>query len=473
LLKSSKSFIIFSASAAAMTGCASMTVPERPVRSADVTAVQAVPQQFFNAEGQSLPMAVEWWSGFDDPTLAELVESALMQNRELEVAQSNIQITQAGLDRQRLEKSYSTGSDAGVTIGRAPAPNRSVTATASAGFGASWEFDAFDRIAATIKAAEFNVEAAEQAKRDVAVIVSSETALAYIDLRGAQKRLQVAQDNAQTQAQSLELLNELLDNGRATVLDINRADAQYRTTVAQLPTFQAVIDGAISRLAVLTGGSASQPAVNLTELKARPRGIPSMNTDMALGSPADLIRRRPDIRAAEAEIARRLALSDVDRARLFPRITLGGDLTSLLGGGTRLGQSSGFSFGLGFGLGPTISWEGPDLRRVRADIDIADAQTERAYTIYEQTVLQALSDVEIALANLVNERQRRPDLERAVMSAREAAEIAQLRFDEGIDDFLDVLDAQRTRLEAEDRLAQNELQTTRLAILTYRELGGT
>ena len=414
-------------------------------------------------------MASEWWSGFNDPILTQLVETSLVQNRDLDVAQSNVRIAKASLARQQLESSYNTGSNIGINIGRPSAPNRDILATASGGLGASWEYDAFDRIASTIKAAELNVEATEQAKRDVAVIVSSETALAFIDLRGAQKRLQVARDNADTQAQSLELLNELLDNGRATALDVNRADAQYRTTLAQLPSFQAVIDGSLSRLAVLTGGSASQPDAFVTELRETARPIPSLDSAIALGSPADLIRRRPDIRAAEAEIARRLALGDVDRARLFPTITLGADLSVLFGGGNRLDQLSSF----GFGIGPAISWEGPDLRRVRADIDIADAQTERAYAVYEQTVLQALSDVEIALANLVNERQRRSDLERAVVSARDALELARLRFDEGVDDFLDVLDAQRTLLDAEDRLAQNELQTTRLAILTYRELGGT
>jgi len=264
---------------------------------------------------------------------------------------------------------------------------------------------------------QLGVEAAEQARRDVAVIISSETALAYVDLRGAQKRLQVARDNANTQAQSLELLNALLDNGRATALDINRADAQYRTTLAQLPIFQAIIDGAVSRLAVLTGSSASQPPSSITGLGQSPRAIPALSAAVTLGSPADLIRRRPDIRAAETEIARRLALGE-------------------------------------------------------ADIDISDAETERAYKIYERTVLQALADVEVALANLINERQRQADLERAVASARGAVELAQLRFDEGVDDFLDVLDAQRTLLDSEDRLAQNELQTTRLAVLTYRELGG-
>ena len=117
-------------------------------------------------------------------------------------------------------------------------------------------------------------------------------------------------------------------------------------------------------------------------------------------------------------------------------------------------------------------WEGPDLRRVRADIALSDAQTKQAYAVYEQTVLQALSDVETALSNAKNEVQRRDDLIKAAEASRTALELAQLRFDEGLDDFLDVLEAQRTLLENEDRLAQSRLETTRLAILTYRELGG-
>ena len=453
----------------ALSGCASINVPPPPEKPAQIAAIEtAAPQQFFNADGISLPMTSDWWTKFNDPLLTQLIETALSQNKDLDVAQANIQIAQASLARQQLETSYSTNSTVGADVGRAAVPNRSVTATASGGLGASWEYDAFGRIASAIEASQLGVEAAEQARRDVAVIISSETALAYVDLRGAQKRLQVARDNANTQAQSLELLNALLENGRATALDINRADAQYRTTLAQLPIFQAIIDGAVSRLAVLTGSSASQPSSSITGLGQSPRAIPALSAAVTLGSPADLIRRRPDIRAAETEIARRLALGEVDRARLFPTITVGADLSTLFGGGNRIDQLSSF----GFGLGPAIRWEGPDLRRVRADIDISDAETERAYKIYERTVLQALADVEVALANLINERQRQADLERAVASARGAVELAQLRFDEGVDDFLDVLDAQRTLLDSEDRLAQNELQTTRFAVLTYRELGG-
>lgn len=427
-----------------------------------------MPAQFFNAQGVSLPLTSKWWTGFEDTEMTALIETALSENRQLDIAQSNIAIAQAVLERQSLETSYRTASRSGIDIGRAPAPNRDVTASLSGGLGASWEYDAFGRIASAIKAAELGVDAAEQARRDIAVIVSSETALAYIDLRGAQRRLQVARENADTQSQSLDLLNELLENGRATALDVSRADAQYRTTLSELPRFQGTIDNAAARLAVLTGSSAASPSPAISALEQNVRPIPALKSSFAIGTPAELLRRRPDIRAAETDIARLLALSEVERARLFPTISFNADLSTLFGGGNRIDQLSSF----GFGLGPAVNWEGPDLRRVRADIDIADAQTARAYKVYEQTVLQAIASVEAALSDGINERLRQSDLTRAVTSARDALELARLRFDEGVDDFLDVLDAQRTLLDAEDRLAQNELQTTRLAVLTYRELGG-
>jgi len=235
-----------------------------------------------------------------------------------------------------------------------------------------------------------------------------------------------------------------------------------------LPRFQAIIDNAISRLAVLTGTSAASPDDKLISMATNTADIPTLQSSFDIGSPNDLIRRRPDIRAAEIDIAQRLSLSDVERARLFPVITFGADISALFGASNRLDQLSSF----GFGLGPAIRWEGPDLRRVRADIDIADAQTERAYKVYEQVVTQALSDVEIALSSRRNELRRQQDLILAADAASTALEIATLRFEEGLDDFLDVLDAQRTLLTAQDRLAENQLQTTRLTVLSYRELGG-
>ena len=450
------------------SGCASISVPEKPERSPLVQIENITPNQFFNAQQVSLPMASQWWSLFGDSTLTRLIEQTLLANRELEVAEANVKIASTSLARQTLETSYSTQSGSNINIGRNPAPNRNVVASLGGSLGASWEYDAFGRIAAAIKAAELNVEAAEQARQDIAVIVSSETALAYVDLRGAQKRLAVAEENARTQSKSLDLLQDLFDNGRATKLDISRAKAQYRTTLADLPRFQAIIDNAVSRLAVLTGASATSPDTSLLSIASSSSDIPTLQAPFAIGSPEELIRRRPDIRAAETDIARRLALSDVERSRLFPTLTFSTDISALFGAANRIDQLSSF----GFGLGPAISWEGPDLRRVRADIDIADSQTQRAYKVYEQVVTQALSDVEVALASRQNEQRRREDLSLAADAAKTALDIATLRFEEGLDDFLDVLDAQRTLLTAQDRLAENQLQTTRLTVLAYRELGG-
>lgn len=468
MFSASDTFATLCATAFMLAGCAGIPVAEKPRENVTPLVKQNLPKQFFNAEGAALPMSSSWWQGFEDPDLSRLIEIALKENRQLDVAQANIDIARANVARQRLEASYETQGSLGANVGRSAAPDRDIAATLSSGLAASWEFDAFGRIASAIEASELGAEAAEQARRDVAVIVSSQTALAYADLRGAQRRLSVAQENADTQAQSLELLQALLENGRATALDINRAEAQYRTTLADIPRFQAIIDSSVSRLAVLTGGSALEPGAEILNLRQQARPIPELISSFDIGSPESLLRRRPDVRFAEIEIGRLLALSDVERARLFPVVSFNANILSLFGNGNRLDQLSSF----GFGFGPAIIWEGPDLRRVRADIVIADAETERAYQQYEQTVLQVFSDVEISLSNLRNEARRQQDLSQAVEAARGALELAQVRFEEGFDDFLDVLDAQRTLLAAEDRLAENTLQTTRLTIAAYQELGG-
>ncbi|WP_371396771.1 efflux transporter outer membrane subunit [Fretibacter rubidus] len=472
------SLVSYTAIAAAimLSSCASLPidVPPQPAPSV-LASSESLPQaQFFNATAAPLPLPSEWWTEFDDALLSDLITRALGANKQLSVAEANIDIARAGLSRGSLERGYNVGSSASASAARSASPNAfntDLSLTGGGGIGASWEYDLFGRIEAAIKASELSVEAAEQARRDVAVVIAAETARAYVDLRGAQTRLAVAKDNADIQAQSLSLLNDLLENGRATELDVNRAEAQYRTTLANLPRFDASIDAAVARLAVLTGSNASAPDTVLRSLKSVTGRVPVLRGTMALGEPSDLLRRRPDIRRAEVEIARRLALSEVERARLFPVISFNADVRTLLDSG--LGARNATGIGIGFGIGPTLSWDGPDLRRVRADIDIADAQTNLAYAVYEQTVLQALSDVETALAAYKNELRRRSDLVRAVEAARSALGLAKLRFEEGLDDFLDVLDAQRTVLESEDRLAESDLQTTLLAIETYRQLGGT
>jgi len=345
-----------------VSGCATPYVPPKPLQDvSDISKSQATPD-FYHASGSALPFEEAWWVSFEDPILTRLIKQALNENKQLEIAEANIEIARSGLNRAELEKSYDFNSNAGLPTDRNARFGQEAATSFVGGLSARWEWDAFGRIASAIKASELSVEAAEQARQDVAVTVASETALAYLDLRGAQARLEVAQDNANIQSKSLSLLNDLLENGRATQLDVSRAEAQYRTTLGSLPQFQATIDSALNRLAVLTGISASLENQFIRMLGVENSDIPELKNTLLTGSPDGM--------------------------------------------------------------------------------------------------------------NAKNEVQRRDDLIKAAEASRTALELAQLRFDEGLDDFLDVLEAQRTLLENEDRLTQSRLETTRLAILTYRELGG-
>ena len=407
-----------------------------------------------------------WWTGFADPLLDQLIAAALAENKDLAVAAANIETARATLARQTLDGSFSTSAAASAEISRAARDGADTELSGSGQIGASWEFDAFGGIAASIEGAVFQVEQLREIRRDVAVTVAAETALAYVDYRGNQVRLSVAQSNAELQGESVELLNVLFENGRATRLDVERAEAQYRTTLASLPLLEINIRSAAIRLAVLTGRTDFAPSDALAQQAGSEIVIPRPPIALGVGTPQDLIRRRPDIRAAEADIARRLALGEAERARLFPTLTFNADLLSLF-----TEDNSGIE-SFGFGIGPAIRWDGPDLRRVRGDIDIADAQTRAAFASYERTIVEALGEIELALVSYSEEQKRRPDLEAAANFAARALELARLRFDEGIDDFLDVIDAQRTLLDAQDRLESNRLATTRQAIATYRALGG-
>jgi len=408
----------------------------------------------------------DWWRGFDDPHMTGLVEAALASNRDIAVAAANIAAARTLLANARLEQSPSTSTNAAGELARAPRAGADTELGASGQLSASWEYDAFGRIAALIESREVNLVEQEELRRDVAVTVAAETALAYADLRGAQVRLEVARSNAELQRDSLDLLATLFENGRATRLDLDRAEAQFRTTLSTLPQLEAQARLAGARLATLTGqpSLAAAPAVAAALETTGP--IPSPPDALDVETPEALIRRRPDIRAAEAQIAELLALGEVERARLFPTLTFNANLLSLLSEGNDAGDS------LGFAVGPAIRWDGPDLRRVRGDIDLADANTRVALAAYERDVLEALGEVEAALIGLSSERARRADLEQAAAAAERATSLARLRFEEGLDDFLDVIDAQRSLLDAQDRLQISQLETTRQAILAYRALGG-
>ena len=458
-----RKFLASSVFALSLSACISAPdAPDRPV-------FEPASDTFSNADEVTIaPEAVasSWWSAFDDPMLGTLVEKALETNKDLSVAAANIAAARSTLSRQQLERGSSTSSTASADLGRAAREDADIEISGSGQLGASWEYDAFGRIAAQIESAARQVERLEEVRRDVAVTVAAETALAYVDYRGNQVRLSVARSNADLQRDSVDLLKVLFDNGRATRLDVERAEAQYRTTLASLPLLELNIRTAQIRLVTLTGQTDFRENESLALSDDAAPSIPSPPQILYAGTPESLIQRRPDIRALEADIARLLALGEVERARLFPTLTFSADLLALFTEDNVSGES------FGFGIGPGIRWDGPDLRRVRADIDIADAQTRAAFATYEQAVVVALGEVETALVTYQLEQSRRGDLEAAAAAAARALDLAKLRFDEGLDDFLDVIDAQRTLLDAQDRLESNRLDTTRQAIAAYRALGG-
>ena len=443
-------------------GCAS--VPERPAADAVPTAGDA-----FRAGASLESVSAEWWAGFNDPVLADLVNTTLTTSPALRGADFSVAEAEAFLRLALLGTSPTASSRAGLTAARptGTAADR-INVSATGTLAASWEIDAFGRLAALIEAARFDATTARELRRDIAVTLASETALTYIDLRSAEVRLEVARRNAKSQSEGLELVRTLVDNGRATQLDLEQAQTQYRTTLAIIPVYEGDREAAISRLAALTGVPASNAGALVTRLTSSPGVIPALEAPITAGTPEDLLRRRPDIRVAEARIGAALAIGETARADLFPRITLNANLLGLVRNtGVTLSDES-----IGFDFGPAISWAGPDLRGVYANIDATDARTGQIIANYETTVLDALADAETALTDLASESRRSADLEAALTSARRALDLARLRYQEGLDSYLNVLDAQRSLLDAEDRVAVNRAETARRAVRAYRSLGG-
>lgn len=464
MLASSRPARQMGAALAALFSAACAGVPQGPLLPG--TAIEA--GSAFQPLPASAAPSADWWKGFDDPELTRLVEAALTSSPVLRGADASVAGAEALLRLALLGRSPSLNSAASAAAERPVGGADDFSAGAAASLAARWELDAFGRLGAAIEAARFDTSAARELRRDLAVSIASETALAYIDLRSAEARLAVAEQNAGIQQDSLDLVRILFENGRANELDLSRAETQFRTTLASIPVFRASIAAATSRLAALSGEAATSPGLANRLDGARAARVPRLVSALNAGAPDDMLRRRPDIRLAEARIGAALSLGEAARASLFPRITFNADLLGIIRDtGVALSEDS-----VGLSIGPAISWSGPDLRRVYAQIDVNDARTLGAAADYEGAVLDALAEAETALSNYITELARRADLELALTSARRAYDLARLRFEEGLDSSLDVLDAQRTLLNAEDSLAVNEAEIARRAVRAYRALGG-
>lgn len=415
----------------------------------------------------------DWWRLYDDPSLDALVRLALVENNELEAAAANLRRVRAALSEARVGRFPATTTSAGLRTGRPSAATvqglpagteAPETDTWDAGLDVAYEIDLFGRVESTIRAARADAAAAEAALDIVRVTVAAETARAYADACSANARIGVAERTIELQSSTVDLTQRLLDAGSGNGLDTARARSALESSRAALPPLRAQRDGALFRLATLTGRTPAE-ASEAARACERP---PQLTRPIPVGDGAGLLARRPDVRQAERNLAAAAARVNVATADLYPRISLGGSLGTTATESGGLGDNENFRFS----VGPLISWSFPNVFAARARIEQAGAGADAALATFDQTVLVALQETETALADYANELDRRTALEAARDQAATAARLSRLRFDAGADSFLTVLDAERTLAAADAQLAASDALVTTYQIALFKALAG-
>ena len=434
----------------------------------------------------------DWWMAFDDPAMVDLVKVALVNSPDLREAAGRVleaRYRRAATAGERLpqveaDASYtrsrqsetigddgfaalgagSTGGSAGGFAGGGFDPESDLF---QAGLSANWELDLFGRIGRRVEAADARVQSELADFYAVRVSLAAEVGLAYVDVRSLQNRLSIARQNADLQRRSLDLARARFDNGLSSELDVAEALSNLQQTLAEIPTLTSDLQAAKNRLSLLTG---RLPGAVDAELESETDAgvVPVPPTTVAVGVPTDLLRRRPDIRSAERDVAEAVASVSAARADQYPRFSLGGtfgfasdDLDQLFDWDSRT-----------FGIGPSVSWPIFQGGTLRALVKAEDAVTLQRVAAYERSVLSAMQETSDALTAYGQSRQRQAVLGEAVAAARRAVEISDAQYRQGIIEFDRVLDAQRTQFLAEDAKALADANVSINLIGLYRALGG-
>jgi len=433
-----------------------------------------LPDSFANAdhaEYSDRDIEQGWWKLFNDAQLMTLIEQTVNHNYDIQAARANLgqaraMYLEAGLNLLPQVTTHDNYTD--TLRSTSSMNNRAYVPRGlhllNSGFDAYWEVDFFGRVRRNVEATNDEVDAQEATLRDIGVSLIAEAARNYFELRGLQRQLEVAEKNATNQSETLSLTRVKLSNGRGTELDTSRALAQMETTRATIPGLKTAIARNIHRLSVLTGQIPSA----LTEILSTPQASPKAPDTIQIGNPAQLLKRRPDIRVAERSLAAATARIGVAIGDLFPRVTFVGTIAlegDTLGSMVTPGSDS-------YSFGPRISWAFLDMGRVYARIKAADARAESSLAQYQQTVLNALEETENALVTYNQERIRRASLATAAQASERANELAHLRYQAGVADFLTVLDTELRLLQDQSELAQSETATATALTAVYKALGG-
>ncbi len=432
----------------------------------------AVPKAFSegNAEG---PVSFErWWSGFHDPILEGLVVRAVEGNLDLKISAARIREARAargiaaaaGLPQVRASGGYSRSKQlVARTDGITLAQGSSAQSIFEAGFDASWEIDIFGGVRRDEEAAVAQVQAAEEAREDLLLTMVADVARNYIELRGADRQIEILDQTIESQKESLALAQARFDSGMQAELDVVRAEGLLAATVAQRPALEVVRRQATFRIGILLG---RDPEALLAELNA-PGALPPAPPELPRVLPSELLSRRPDLRRSERELAAATARIGVAKADLFPRFNLVGSF------GRRSNDLSEFNASSQFWSGGFfIQWPIFAGGRILANIRVQEARQEQALLQYQKAVLTSLEEVENALSVHGRELRRQESLRTSVAANRRALELATERYTSGLENFLAVLDAQRSVYAAEDQLVQSQRNVAVALIAVYKALGG-
>jgi multidrug efflux system outer membrane protein len=427
-----------------------------------------------NADTQ--PALQSWWIIFNDPMLNDLIQRARESNLDLRVAISRISEARSRLGISKSAElpditlgggvSRTRQSDDGEFAQLAPADGFESQSLYEAGFDATWEIDVFGGIRRRVEAAGAEFEATVDEQRDVLVTLLSEVALNYIAMRSAQQRLQFAAENVASQEHSLELARSRFNSGLTSKLDVAQATSNLGDTRAAVPLLEIRRVQALNRLAVLIGIPAGSLQKEFASVAPIP--FPPENELIGLGVPADVLRQRPDIRAAERQLAAQTARVGVATAELYPRFGLSGviGLQSQNAGNLFSSASEAWSVGLPF------QWNVFSGGRIRSDIAVQEERATQAGLQYRQAVLIALEEVENSAVSFSQQQTRFYILRDTVASSQEAVKLVTVQYETGLTDFNNVLTTQRTLFGQQDKLSVAQAERSLNLVALYKALGG-
>jgi NodT family efflux transporter outer membrane factor (OMF) lipoprotein len=408
----------------------------------------------------------KWWTAFNDPLLSSLMERAVAGNLNLKQALNNVRqarIQRGITDTDRFPSVNATGST-GRNYSKDFKGDFNGTNSFRAGVDATWELDIFGGVKRSIEAADANIEATQESYRDVLVSLLAEVAGNYIDVRSYQSRLLVAESNLKSQEETYNITRWRFQAGLITELDVENSAKILEQTRSLIPSLKSGLEQAKNRIAVLLG---SEPGAVDTELDEY-KPLPTAPELIAVGIPADLLRRRPDLRQAERNLAAQTARIGVAESDRYPKISLSGNIgLSALTLGKLFNTDS-----LSTGVASGISWPVYQAGRIAKNIELQWAIQEQQLTVYKAALLTALQDVENALTAYSYEQTRRESLSKEVQFAQHAADISRSQYSAGLIDFQAVLETETSLLTAQDQLAQSDALVISDLVSLYKALGG-